>query len=418
MPKSYGRADCTPAKNPQYGTKTISKPEHRINMTKNAFLPSERSDVAPFIAMDVLSEAAKLEAAGRKIIHMEVGQPSAPAPKSALAAAQEALNHGRLGYTEALGIRPLREALSGHYKKTYGVGVPAERIMVTTGSSAGFNLAFLAAFDPGDRIVLTAPGYPAYRNILKALGLVPVEVEVGEDTRWSLTPEHLAEAQRGGPVKGVLVASPANPTGTMMTPEALETLLRYCEDENIWFISDEIYHGLDYAGEQATALKTTQKAIIINSFSKYYCMTGWRIGWMVLPEQLVRPAERIAQSLYISPPELSQIAATAALDAVQELEAVKAGYAANRTLLIDGLPRIGLDKLLPVDGAFYIYADISKFSTDSLDFAKRMLHEAGVAATPGVDFDPVHGHEFLRFSFAGAHDDMQEALARLQGFLR
>ena len=387
-------------------------------MIKDIFSPSSRSDVAPFIAMDVLAEAAKLEASGRKIVHMEVGQPSAPAPKAARSAAQEALVHGRLGYTEALGIKPLRDALSVHYLRTYGADVPVDRIMVTTGSSAGFNLAFLAAFDPGDRIVLTAPGYPAYRNILKALGLVPVEVEVGEETRWSLTPELLAEVQRNGPVKGVLVASPANPTGTMMTAEALEELIRYCDDEGIWFISDEIYHGLDYAGEQITALRTSANALIINSFSKYYCMTGWRIGWMVLPEQLVRPAERIAQSLYISPPELSQIAAIGALNSVQELEAVKAGYAANRELLLDGLPKIGLDRLLPVDGAFYIYADISRFSADSLEFAKRMLHEAGVAATPGVDFDPVHGHEFLRFSFAGAHADMKEALDRLSNFLR
>ncbi|WP_428688285.1 pyridoxal phosphate-dependent aminotransferase [Roseibium sp.] len=387
-------------------------------MTSDAFQPSRRSDVAPFIAMDVLSEAASIEASGRNIIHMEVGQPSAPAPKAALRAAEDALKHGRLGYTEALGIKPLRAALASHYKKTYGVDVPAERIMATTGSSAGFNLAFLAAFDPGDRIVLTAPGYPAYRNILKALGLVPVEIEVGAETRWSLTPEHLREASQGGPVRGVLVASPANPTGTMMSAEALEALILYCEDEGIWFISDEIYHGLDYAGEQKTALETSQNVIIINSFSKYYCMTGWRIGWMVLPEQLVRPVERIAQSLYISPPELSQIAATAALDAVQELEAVKDGYAANRALLLKGLPEIGLDRLLPVDGAFYIYANISRFSSDSLEFAKHMLHEAGVAATPGVDFDPVHGHEFLRFSFAGSHGDMKEALARLSGFLK
>ena len=386
-------------------------------MTNAPFRPSKRSDVAPFIAMDVLAEAAKLEADGRKIVHMEVGQPSAPAPKEALAAARTALEHGRLGYTEALGIQPLRQALSAHYQKTYGVDVPAERIMATTGSSAGFNLAFLAAFDPGDRIVLTAPGYPAYRNILKALGLVPVEVEVGADTRWSLTPDHLEAVQRDGGVKGVLVASPANPTGTMMTSEALEELIGYCEDQGIWFISDEIYHGLDYAEGQSTALQTTQNAIIINSFSKYYCMTGWRVGWMVLPEQLIRPTERIAQSLYISPPELSQIAATAALDAVQELEAVKAGYAANRTLLLEGLPRIGIDKMLPVDGAFYIYADISRFSADSLDFAKRMLHEAGVAATPGVDFAPVHGNEFIRFSFAGAHDDMKLALQRLGDWL-
>ncbi|GAB2182900.1 pyridoxal phosphate-dependent aminotransferase [Roseibium sp. LAB1] len=386
-------------------------------MNQPLFQPSRRSDVAPFIAMDVLAEAARLEAEGRKIVHMEVGQPSAPAPKAALDVARKALDHGRLGYTEALGIRPLREALVAHYRKTYGVEVPVERIMATTGSSAGFNLAFLAAFDPGDRIVLTAPGYPAYRNILKALGLVPVEIEVGEETRWSLTPAHLEDAQKQGPVKGVLVASPANPTGTMMTAEALEDLIRYCDDAGIWFISDEIYHGLAYDGDEKTALETSQNAIIVNSFSKYYCMTGWRIGWLVLPEQLVRPTERIAQSLYISPPELSQIAAGAALGAVQELEAVKAGYAANRALLLDGLPKIGLDRLLPVDGAFYIYADISRFSSDSLDFAKRMLHEAGVAATPGVDFDPVHGHEFLRFSFAGAHEDMKLALERLEGFL-
>ncbi len=387
-------------------------------MNQPLFQPSRRSDVAPFIAMDVLAEAARLEAEGRKIIHMEVGQPSAPAPKAALDMARKALDHGRLGYTEALGIRPLREALAAHYRTTYGVDVPVERIMATTGSSAGFNLAFLAAFDPGDRIVLTAPGYPAYRNILKALGLVAVEIEVGEETRWSLTPAHLEEAQKEGPVKGVLVASPANPTGTMMTADALEDLIRYCDEAGIWFISDEIYHGLCYDGEEKTALETSQNVIIVNSFSKYYCMTGWRIGWLVLPEQLVRPTERIAQSLYISPPELSQIAAGAALNSVQELEAVKAGYAANRALLLDGLPKIGLDKLLPVDGAFYIYADISRFSSDSLDFARRMLHEAGVAATPGVDFDPVHGHEFLRFSFAGAHDDMKMALEKLRGFLK
>ncbi|WP_370197744.1 pyridoxal phosphate-dependent aminotransferase [Roseibium sp.] len=387
-------------------------------MNQPLFQPSRRSDVAPFIAMDVLAEAARLEAQGRKIIHMEVGQPSAPAPKAALDVARKALDHGRLGYTEALGIRPLRAALAAHYRTTYGVDVPVERIMATTGSSAGFNLAFLAAFDPGDRIVLTAPGYPAYRNILKALGLVAVEIEVGEETRWSLTPAHLEEAQKEGPVKGVLVASPANPTGTMMTADALEDLIRYCDEAGIWFISDEIYHGLCYDGEEKTALETSQNVIIVNSFSKYYCMTGWRIGWLVLPEQLVRPTERIAQSLYISPPELSQIAAGAALNSVQELEAVKAGYAANRALLLDGLPKIGLDKLLPVDGAFYIYADISRFSSDSLDFARRMLHEAGVAATPGVDFDPVHGHEFLRFSFAGAHDDMKLALEKLRGFLK
>ncbi len=386
-------------------------------MASDCFQPSERSDVAPFIAMDVLAEAARLESEGRTIIHMEVGQPSAPAPKPALAAAEDALKIGKLGYTEALGIKSLREALSTHYRRTYGVEVSASRIMATTGSSAGFNLAFLSAFDPGDRIVLTAPGYPAYRNILKALGLVPVEVEVDAETRWSLTPAHLEAAQKQGPVKGVLVASPANPTGTMMTAEALSELIGYCEDQGIWFISDEIYHGLDYAGEQKTALETSQNVIIINSFSKYYCMTGWRIGWMVLPEQLVRPTERIAQSLYISPPELSQIAATAALDAVQELEAVKAGYAANRELLLDGLPQIGFDKLLPVDGAFYIYANVNHLTADSMEFCQKMLIECGVAATPGIDFDPQRGHEYIRLSFAGAYEEMQGAVEALRKWL-
>lgn len=386
-------------------------------MTDRRFQPSRRSDVAPFMAMDVLAEAADLEARGRTIIHMEVGQPSRPAPKPALEAARAALIDGRLGYTEALGLRPLRRALAAHYLSSYGVDLPETRIMATTGSSAGFNLAFLAAFDPGCRIALSAPGYPAYRNILTALGLVPVEIDVGAESRWSLTPEYLEAARKDGPVHGVLVASPANPTGTMMSADALSDLVEYCQGEGIWFISDEIYHGLDYAGEQKSALETSQNVIVINSFSKYYCMTGWRIGWMVLPEQLVRPVERIAQSLYISPPELSQIAATAALDSVQELETVKAGYAANRQLLLEGLPKIGFDKLLPVDGAFYIYADISRFGGQSPAFARRMLHEAGIAATPGVDFDPVHGHDFMRFSFAGAHEDMKTALERLKNWI-
>ncbi len=380
-------------------------------------VPSKRSDVAPFLAMDVLADAARLEAEGREIIHMEVGQPAAPAPVAAREAAREALEHGRIGYTEARGIAGLRTRLAQHYQDTYQVSVPENRIMATTGSSAGFNLAFLAAFDPGDRIMLTVPGYPAYRNIIKALGLVPVEVEVGPESRWCLTPDHIAEAQKDGPVKGVLVASPANPTGTMMSRAALKDLVDYCTGEGIWFISDEIYHGLVYAGDQETALAFTDQAIIINSFSKYYCMTGWRIGWMVLPEVLVRPAERIGQSLYISPPELSQIAAAAALDAVEELEQVKAGYAKNRTLLLEELPKIGFDQLLPVDGAFYVYANTSRFSPDSMEFTRAVLHEAGVAATPGLDFDPMHGNEYTRFSFAGAHEDMKRALVQLKNWL-
>ncbi|MTI46022.1 aspartate/methionine/tyrosine aminotransferase [Roseibium hamelinense] len=386
-------------------------------MTGHRLFPSKRSDVAPFLAMDVLARAAELEKQGRRIIHMEVGQPAAPAPKAARAAAAAALVDGKLGYTEARGISALRHRLVTHYHDTYGVRVPENRVMATTGSSAGFNLAFLAAFDPGDRIVLTAPGYPAYRNIIKALGLVPVEVEVSAETRWSLTPELIRKAEKEGPVAGVLVASPANPTGTMMTPEALAELVTFCESNGIWFISDEIYHGLVFSGTQATALSTSHNAIIINSFSKYYCMTGWRIGWMVLPECLVRPAERIAQSLYISPPEISQIAAAAALDAHEELDLVRAGYAENRAFLLEALPQIGFDDLLPVDGAFYIYANTSRFAPVSLDFTQRMLEEAGVAATPGADFDPVHGAEYTRFSFAGSLADMQEAVERLKAWL-
>jgi len=385
-----------------------------------AFLPgqvSKRSNIAPFLAMEVLIEAARLEDQGRKIVHMEVGQPGVPAPEKVREAARHALDTKLIGYTETAGVIPLRENLSRYYLETYGREVDKDRFVVTTGSSAGFNLAFLAAFDPGDRIVLTAPGYPAYRGIISALGLVPVEIEVGPETRWSLTPDLIAKAQAEGPVKGVLVASPANPTGTMMTPEKLEELVTYCGEEGIWFISDEIYHGLVYEGRQETALAYSDQVIIINSFSKYFCMTGWRIGWMILPEILLRPVERLAQSLYISPPELSQIAATAALECRAELEAVKAGYARNRDLLLNGLPQIGFDKLLPVDGAFYIYANTSAFSPDSLQFTRTMLHEAGVAATPGVDFDPVHGAEYTRFSFAGAFEDMEQALAQLKDWL-
>ncbi len=380
-------------------------------------MPSARSDVEPFRAMDVLARANELEAAGRSILHMEVGQPGAPVPREASEAAAAALATGRLGYTEARGLPVLRGAIRTHYRATYGVDVADARIVATTGSSAGFNLAFLAAFDPGDRVAIAAPGYPAYRNILRALGLVPVEIETGADTRYALTPELLEAAHREAPLKGVLVASPANPTGTMMTPEALKALVDACETMDIWFISDEIYHGLVFAGQQETALAFTEKAIIINSFSKYYCMTGWRIGWMILPEALVRPVERIAQSLYISPPELSQRAAAAVFGATQELERVKAGYARNRELLLQRMPALGFTEILPMDGAFYLYASVRPFSNDSAEFARRMLEEAGIAATPGADFDPVNGHAYMRFSFAGDASVIEAATERLADWL-
>lgn len=380
--------------------------------------PSKRSAVEPFLAMDVMSAAMAREAAGDRVVHMEVGQPGAPAPSTVIAAARAALDDGRIGYTQARGITALRHRISEHYRDTYGVDVPETRIMITTGSSAGFNLTFLGAFNPGDRIALPAPGYPAYRNILKVLGLEAVEIEVSADTRWVLTPELLERAHAEKPLAGVLVASPANPTGTMMQPEALKALVEAARDMGILFISDEIYHGLVYEGQADSALQYDDNVIVINSFSKYYCMTGWRIGWMIVPEELMRPFERIGQSLYISAPDLSQRAALAAFDARDELEVIKHGYAKNRALLLKRMPSIGFDELLPVDGAFYVYASVRRFTNDSMEFATRMLAEAGVAATPGADFDHNRGAGYVRFSFAGNHADMNDAMDRLGNWLK
>ncbi|WP_421726723.1 pyridoxal phosphate-dependent aminotransferase [Bauldia sp.] len=367
--------------------------------------------------MEVLQAAVEQEAAGDHVIHMEVGQPGAPAPKPVLEAAHHALADGRFRYTEALGIRPLRDRIARHYHEAYGIEVAPDRIAVTTGSSAGFNLAFLAAFDHGDRIALAVPGYPAYRNLLGALGLEVVNVETSAESGYVMTPEMLAAAHADRPLAGVLIASPGNPTGTVLQPEALRALIETAEALGIRFISDEIYHRLVYAGAAETALKYSPHAIVVNSFSKYYCMTGWRVGWMVLPEELVRPVERIAQNLYISAPDMSQRAAVAAFDATEELEAVKDGYAANRHLLLDRLPAIGFDDFYPVDGAFYVYASVRRFSNDSIDFTQRMLREARVAATPGPDFDRSRGHAWMRFSFAGTEADMAEAMERLGDWL-
>nr|WP_034492014.1 aminotransferase class I/II-fold pyridoxal phosphate-dependent enzyme [Afifella pfennigii] len=367
--------------------------------------------------MDVLAAAAKLEAAGRSIVHMEVGQPGAPAPKAVLEAARAGLHDGRLGYTEALGIGALRQRIARHYGEAYGVDVAPERVVVTTGSSAGFSLAFLGAFDAGARIAMAAPAYPAYRNILAVLGLEAVEIPVGPETRWVLTAEHLRAAHARRPLDGVLIASPANPTGTLTRPEDLQALIETAAELGIRFISDEIYHGLVFEGRAETALAFSQEAFVINSFSKYYCMTGWRVGWMVVPEAMVRPLERIAQSLYISVPELSQRAALAAFDCGEELEAVKEGYRRNRELMLQRMPAMGLEEIPPVDGAFYLYASVARFTNDSTAFAGRMLEEAGIAATPGADFDRERGHTTMRFSFAGAQEAITEGLDRLQRWL-
>jgi aspartate/methionine/tyrosine aminotransferase len=388
-----------------------------LDAARRLVVPSARSDVPPFMVMDVMAAAARIEAAGGHVIHMEVGQPAAPAPRSAIEAARTALG-GPLRYTEALGITSLRARIARHYAETYRVAVPAERIIVTTGSSAGFILAFLAMFEPGDRVAIASPGYPPYRHILSALGCEPTLIETTAATRFAITGDMLRAAHARAPLAGVLVASPANPTGTMMTPEALRELIDAAEDCGIHVISDEIYHGLDYAFRAETAARLSDRVVIINSFSKYFCMTGWRIGWMVAPETLVRPIDRLQGNLAISVPTLSQIAAEAAFDGIAEMELVKHGYEENRRILLDGLPKAGLEKFLPVDGAFYLYADVSRFTDDSFEFAKQMLEQAGVAATPGVDFDPLHGRHHLRFCYARSAADMHEAVDRIANWLR
>ncbi|WP_018239449.1 pyridoxal phosphate-dependent aminotransferase [Ensifer sp. BR816] len=381
---------------------------------------SKRSAVEPFHAMDVLAEATRRRDAGHPVISMAVGQPAHPAPKAALEAARRALEHGRLGYTDALGTLSLKRAIAAHYQNRHGINLDPQRIAITTGSSAGFNLAFLALFDPGDCVAIARPGYPAYRNIMAALGLRVVEIEVTAETGFTLTPESLEQAavQAGKPLKGVLLASPANPTGTVTGKARLKALADYCRAQSIAFISDEIYHGLTFSGEETSALEIAADAVVINSFSKYYCMTGWRIGWMVLPDDQIRVFERIAQSLYISPPELSQIAAEAALGAHEELDGYKRTYAANRDLLLTRLPEMGLSIASPMDGAFYAYVDVSRFTNDSMAFARRMLAEINVAATPGFDFDPLEGHRTMRFSYAGSTAEMAEAMDRIAHWLK
>ncbi|WP_254007689.1 pyridoxal phosphate-dependent aminotransferase [Rhizobium sp. L1K21] len=369
--------------------------------------------------MDVLAEATRRKAQGYPVISCAVGQPSHPAPKAARTAAKAALDTGRIGYTDALGLASLKSAISAHYKRYYGLDVSPERIAVTTGSSAGFNLAFLGLFDAGQTVAIARPGYPAYRNILAALGLNVVEVAADAENAFTLTPENLdaAAGEAGKRIDGVLLASPANPTGTVTGRAALKRLADYCSANNIHFISDEIYHGLTFAGEEASALSVTDDVVVINSFSKYYCMTGWRVGWMVLPEAYLRPFECLAQSLYISAPEVSQIAAEAALTATDELEVYKQTYADNRALLMQRFEAMGLPLASPMDGAFYAYVDISSLTNDSMAFAKKMLAEINVAATPGGDFDPVDGSRTMRFSYAGSTPEMAEAMDRMAAWI-
>jgi len=370
-----------------------------------------RGRINPFFVMEVMKAANERAAAGGDVLHMEVGQPSTPAPRAVVAAAKAALDADRIGYTDALGIPELREAIAKHYRTYYGVSVPSERIVVTTGSSGAFLLAFLAAFEHGDRVGVVEPGYPAYRNILSALGVEAVALPARAECNFKPSAELLARTER---LDGLLVASPANPTGTMIDREGLRALVQATATRRIRLIVDEIYHGITYHGRAETVLAVDQQSLVINSFSKYFSMTGWRLGWMVVPDDLRRSVECLAQNLFISPPALSQRAAVAAFDAYDELDANVARYASNRALLLNELPRAGFDRLAPADGAFYIYADVSGLTDDSQDFCRRMLRETGVAATPGIDFDPPEGHHFVRFSFAGATAEMAEAAKRLR----
>jgi aspartate/methionine/tyrosine aminotransferase len=376
---------------------------------------AKRGGIAPFIVMDVMRAANERAAAGEAVLHLEIGQPATSAPAGVRAAAKAALDGASLGYTDAFGLPALRAAIARHYREAYGVEPDPARVVVTTGSSGAFLLSFLAAFDPGDRVALAVPGYPAYRNILTALGVEPVLVVCDAEHRFQPTPDLLDRIE--GPLDGLIVASPSNPTGTMLRRPEFEALAGYCAERGLRLISDEIYHGITYGERAVTALELTQDAVVINSFSKYYSMTGWRLGWMVVPEGLLRPIECLAQNLFISPPTLSQIAAEAAFGCTAELDGHVARYAHNRALLLEELPKAGFDRLAPADGAFYIYADVGRLTNDSNEFCRRVLAETGVAITPGIDFDPERGNRFVRFSFAGAEAEMAEAARLLQGWL-
>jgi len=373
---------------------------------------SRRSAVDPFIVMDVMEAARRAEAAGRRIIHMEVGQPGTPAPAAARAALARALEGNPLGYTVALGLPALREGIAALYRRRHGLDIDPGRIVVTAGSSGAFLLAFTALFDTGERVALGAPGYPSYRQILRALGLVPVEIGTTMENRLQPRPGEIPAAARG-----LIVASPANPSGTMLGRDELKALVEACAGRGIALISDEIYHGIEYETAAVSALEISDDVYVINSFSKYFSMTGWRVGWMVVPESHVRSIERLAQNMFICAPHASQLAALAALECEDELQANLAVYRENRALMMEGLPRAGFGRIAPPDGAFYFYADVSEITDDSRALAAAILEQAGVALTPGLDFDSRRGARTLRFSYAGRTEDIAEGLARLQAFM-
>ena len=375
---------------------------------------SKRSQVDPFIVMDVMEAARAAEAEGRRIIHLEVGQPSTAAPQKARRAVREALDVNPLGYTVALGLPALREGIAQLYMRWYGIDLDPGRVIITSGSSAGFLLAFTALFDSGAKVGVAAPGYPSYRQILKALSLKPIDIPTHSERGHQLRPQDVAMHS----LDGLLVASPANPTGTMLDKLALKALADYAKQSGISFISDEIYHGIEYEKKAVTVLEVTNNAYVINSFSKFFSMTGWRIGWLVVPEDHVRSVERLAQNMFICPPHVSQIAALAALECRVEMAINMKVYAENRRLMLEGLPQAGFTNIAPPDGAFYIYADISEFNVDSRVFAAQVLAKVGVAITPGLDFDPLRGGVTIRFSYAQSTHEIMEGLRRLGAFMQ
>lgn len=373
-------------------------------------IPSDRSRVDPFLAMDVLERANAIGRAGRTVFHLETGQPGTKAPASALEAARVALAEDGLGYTEALGRPALRRRISRFYRETYAVDVAPERIVVTTGSSAGFLLAFISLFAPGQSLAMAVPGYPAYRNVATPLALRPHFIPCRAESSFRLTARAVDEARN---IDGLLIASPANPSGTVIDAGELAAIVDVCARRKIKLISDEIYHGITYRNRAQTALAFSNDVVVINSFSKYFSMTGWRIGWMVVPDELVRTIETLTQNFYISPPTISQVAALAALDAKTELDAHVRTYAANRSTLLAALKDAGFEVIAPADGAFYLYADLAPFGLDATAFTTRLLDDAGVASTPGLDFDPLEGARWVRFSYAGSQTEVANAAAAL-----
>ncbi|HEU5267833.1 MAG TPA: aminotransferase class I/II-fold pyridoxal phosphate-dependent enzyme [Jatrophihabitans sp.] len=376
---------------------------------------SLRGGVPPFHVMRVIDAVVARRHVGLPVYDMSAGQPSTPAPAPVRAAARTAIDVDKIGYTNALGIRALREAIARHYRDRVGVDVNPANVVVTTGSSGGFLLSFLAAFDAGDTVALARPGYPAYRNVLAALGCRVVELPCGPQTRFQPTVEHLDALPE--PPAGLVVASPANPTGTMIAAGELAALTAWCDAHGTRLVSDEIYHGITFGEPATSAWSIGRDALVVNSFSKYFSMTGWRVGWLVVPDELLDAVDRLAGNFTICPPALSQLAAVAAFDAYAELDDNVTRYAANRAMLLDALPGIGLDRLAPADGAFYIYADVSRWTADSLEFAARLLADTGVALAPGVDFDPVDGGRFIRMCFAGDGAELAKGVAIMGDWL-